>query len=45
MEKAKRDFGFVPRYTDYLDMMRDYKRELESGRWSDLEDSADSRAE
>ena len=45
MEKAKRDFGFVPEYTDYLDMMRDYKQELESGRWSDLEDSADSRAE
>lgn len=45
MEKAKRDFGFVPEYTNYLDMMRDYKQELESGRWSDLEGSADSRAE
>lgn len=36
MEKAKRDFGFVPRYTNYLDMMQDYKKELESGRWDIL---------
>lgn len=45
MEKAKRDFGFVPQYTDYVDMMRDYKKEFESGRWSALEQSADARAE
>lgn len=36
MEKAKNDFGFVPQYTDYYDMMRDYKSELESGRWEAL---------
>lgn len=36
MEKAKRDFGFEPEYTDYHAMMEDYKAELESGRWSDL---------
>lgn len=40
MEKAKRDFGFVPQYTDYVSMMMDYKNELESGRWSDLEGSS-----
>lgn len=33
MSKAKEDFGFVPRYTSYLEMMKDYKRELDSGRW------------
>ena len=33
MEKAKKDFGFVPEYTDYHAMMLDYKEELESGRW------------
>ncbi len=36
MEKAKQDFGFVPQYTNYLDMMEDYKKELESGRWNIL---------
>lgn len=36
MEKAKQDFGFVPQYTNYLDMMQDYKKELESGRWDIL---------
>lgn len=33
MEKAKRDFGFEPAYTNYYDIMVDYKKELESGRW------------
>lgn len=37
MEKAKRDFGFVPQYTDFRKMMIDYKMELESGRWDILE--------
>lgn len=36
MEKAKRDFGFVPEYTDYVAMMEDYRNELESGRWEAL---------
>lgn len=33
MSKAKRDFGFIPKYTSYLEIMKDYKKELESGRW------------
>ncbi|ACD22607.1 NAD(P)-dependent oxidoreductase [Clostridium botulinum] len=32
MEKAKRDFGFEPEYTDYKNLMIDYKKELESHR-------------
>lgn len=36
MSKAKRDFGFVPQYTSYLDMMKDYKKEMESGRWDGM---------
>lgn len=39
MEKAKRDFGFVPKYTNYHDMMVDYKQEMESGRWEILVES------
>ena len=39
MEKAKNDFGFIPQYTDYKDMMIDYKAELESGRWDILTES------
>ncbi len=33
MSKAKEDFGFIPEYTSYKDIMIDYKKELESGRW------------
>lgn len=36
MEKAKKDFGFEPRYTNYYEMMRDYKKEMESGYWDSL---------
>ncbi len=36
MEKAKNDFGFVPEFTNYYDMMLDYKKELESGKWDIL---------
>ncbi|MCR4695283.1 MAG: NAD(P)-dependent oxidoreductase [Pseudobutyrivibrio sp.] len=36
MTKAKEDFGFTPKYTDYHIMMEDYKKELESGRWDYL---------
>lgn len=39
MEKAKRDFGFIPQYTNYYDMMIDYKNELESGKWETLIDT------
>ncbi len=37
MGKAKADFGFVPHYTSYEEMMEDYKAELESGRWDIME--------
>lgn len=36
MTKAREDFGFVPQYTSYIEIMRDYKKELESGRWNSL---------
>lgn len=36
MDKAKKDFGFEPKYTSYKDIMMDYKKELESGRWNTL---------
>ncbi len=36
MTKAKEDFGFVPEYTSYIEIMRDYKKELESGKWTQL---------
>lgn len=39
MSKAKEDFGFVPEYTSYVDIMKDYKKELESGRWNVLVES------
>lgn len=39
MSKAKEDFGFVPEYTSYIDIMKDYKKELESGRWNVLVES------
>lgn len=39
MAKAKRDFGFEPKYTDYRTMMLDYKQELESGKWTELLES------
>ncbi|WP_271809503.1 NAD-dependent epimerase/dehydratase family protein [Clostridium beijerinckii] len=32
MEKAKKDFGFEPKYKDYEKIMIDYKKELESHR-------------
>lgn len=39
MTKAKEDFGFVPQYKNYLEIMRDYKKELESGKWEELIES------
>ena len=30
MEKAKRDFGFVPQYSEFRTMMKDYKQDLEN---------------
>lgn len=37
MDKAERDFGFKPEFTDYHKMMEDYKKEMESGAWNELE--------
>ena len=39
MEKAKNDFGFIPEFTSFNDMMIDYKKELESGFWDVLLES------
>lgn len=39
MDKAKRDFGFVPQYDTFRKMMEDYKTELDSGRWEVLVES------
>ncbi len=36
MSKAEQDFGFVPEYRDYKELMLDYKKELESGIWDEL---------
>lgn len=36
MIKAKEDFGFIPEYKSYHDIMVDYKEELESGRWDNF---------
>ncbi|MBR5913104.1 MAG: NAD(P)-dependent oxidoreductase [Selenomonadaceae bacterium] len=35
IDKAKRDFGYSPQYTDFVKIMEDYKIELESGRWNE----------
>ena len=45
MGKAERDFGFVPSYRDYYSMMLDYKAEMESGRWNDLEKNSSANWE
>lgn len=45
MTKAREDFGFVPQYTSYLDMMRDYKKELDSGRWELLMSNREKTAD
>jgi UDP-glucose 4-epimerase len=36
IEKAKRDFGFIPQYADFKVMMTDYKRELDEGKYRKL---------
>lgn len=36
MEKAKRDFGFVPEYSDFRVMMTDYKKDLDEHKFQDL---------
>ena len=39
IDKAARDFGYAPKYTDFRSMMADYKAEMDSGRWELLLDS------
>lgn len=36
MGKAKRDFGFVPKYADFRDMMKDYKKDLDERKYYEL---------
>ncbi|MCR5518354.1 MAG: NAD(P)-dependent oxidoreductase [Lachnospiraceae bacterium] len=36
IDKAKKDFGYSPKYTDFHDLMADYKMELERGIYSSL---------
>jgi UDP-glucose 4-epimerase len=36
MVKAKRDFGFVPAYSDFRVMMKDYKKDLDSNKYQEL---------
>lgn len=43
MSKAKEDFGFIPKYTNYLDIMLDYKKEMESRRWEEFINSRKKR--
>ncbi len=36
MEKAKRDFGFEPKYADFRTMMADYKKDMDNHLYQDL---------
>jgi UDP-glucose 4-epimerase len=36
MEKAKRDFGFIPQYADFRKMMTDYKMDLNNQKYKEL---------
>lgn len=36
MEKAKKDFGFVPKYADFKVMMIDYKKDLDANKYQEL---------
>lgn len=36
MEKAKQDFDFEPKYSDFTVMMKDYKKDFENGLYKDL---------
>lgn len=36
MEKAKRDFGFVPKYADFKVMMTDYKKDMDVNKYQEL---------
>lgn len=36
MEKAKNDFGFTPQYSDFEEMMLDYKKDLDNNKFREL---------
>lgn len=36
MKKAKKDFGFVPAYSDFRVMMTDYKKDLDTNKYQEL---------
>lgn len=36
MEKAKRDFGYVPKFSNFKLMMEDYKRDLDQNKYQEL---------
>ena len=36
MEKAKKDFGFIPQYSNFRKMMKDYKKDLDEKKFYDL---------
>lgn len=36
MDKAKKDFGFVPEYSDFRFMMEDYKKDLDAKKYQEL---------
>lgn len=36
MEKAKKDFGFIPQYSDFRLMMLDYKKDIDDRRYYEL---------
>lgn len=36
MEKAKRNFGYVPKYSNFRIMMEDYKKDLEANKYQEL---------
>ncbi len=36
MEKAKRDFGYIPAYSDFRVMMIDYKKDLDQNKYKEL---------
>lgn len=36
MEKAKKDFGFIPQYSDFEVMMKDYKKDMDERKYYEL---------
>ena len=36
MEKAKKDFGFTPKFADFRVMMADYKKDLDNNKYQEL---------